>query len=93
VAQQLAQAQNVEVLPVGATGLYIQAGAFLQYDNANRLSARLSPYGPSRVSNFRINGQEFYRVRIGPLQDVATADATLEQLIAQGHTDARIVVD
>jgi rare lipoprotein A len=93
VAEQLAQSQAVAVVPVTATGLYIQAGAFLQYDNANRLSAKLSPYGPSRVSSFRINGQEFFRVRIGPLQDVAAADATLEQLLAQGHADARIVVD
>ena len=93
VAERLARSQDVEVVPVSATGLYIQAGAFLQYDNANRLSARLSSYGPSRVSNFRTNGQEFFRVRIGPLQDVAPADATLEQLLAQGHTDARIVVD
>ena len=93
VAEQLAQSQAVAVVPVAATGLYIQAGAFLQYDNANRLSAKLSPYGPSRVSNFRINGQEFFRVRIGPLQDVGAADAALEQLLAQGHTDARIVVD
>jgi rare lipoprotein A len=92
-AEQLARAQAVEVVPVRETQLYIQAGAFLQYDNANRLSAQLSPYGQSRVSNFRLNGQEFYRVRIGPLQDVAAADATLEQLIAQGHTDARIVAD
>jgi rare lipoprotein A len=89
----LAEAQVVEQAPVRPTNIFIQAGAFLQYDNANRLSARLSPLGPSQVSRFHINGQEFFRVRVGPLQDVATADATLEQMIAQGHTDARIVVD
>ena len=92
-AERLAEAQTVEMVPVRSTNLYVQAGAFLQYDNANRLSAQLSPLGASRVSNFRINGQEFFRVRIGPLQDVALADATLEQVIAQGHSDARIVAD
>ena len=92
-AERLARSQAVEVAPVRPTDLYVQAGAFLDYDNANRLSARLSPYGPSAVTRFRINGQEFFRVRLGPLRDVAAADATLEQLIAQGHADARIVVD
>ena len=93
VATKLAEAQVVEQAPVRPTSIYIQAGAFLQFENANRLSARLSPLGPSRVSRFKINGQEFFRVRVGPMQDVAAADQTLEQMIAQGHTDARIVVD
>lgn len=92
-AEALAERQVVQVVPVKPTALYVQAGAFLQYDNANRLSARLSPLAPSAVSRFRINGQEFFRVRLGPLQDEAAADALLERLIAQGHTDARIVVD
>jgi len=92
-AMALAEAQVVEQAAVRPTSIFIQAGAFLQFENANRLSARLSPHGPSRVSRFKINGQEFFRVRVGPMQDVALADRTLEQMIAQGHTDARIVVD
>ncbi len=79
--------------PVQATEIYIQAGAFIDFDNANKLSARLSPLGAAKVYQVLVNGQDFYRVRLGPVYDVAEADQLLAKLINNGHTSARIVIE
>ena len=38
-------------------------------------------------------GKKLYRVRLGPMVDVAMADSTLEKVVNTGFTGARIVVD
>ncbi|WP_245593361.1 septal ring lytic transglycosylase RlpA family protein [Azospirillum halopraeferens] len=73
--------------------IYVQAGAFTVADNASRLTARLGGIAPAAVSQATVNGQRFYRVRLGPISDVDRADAILERVIAAGHTDAKIIVD
>ena len=85
--------QPVQHVAVKPTGIFVQAGAFTQYDNAHRLSAVLSGLGASRVSSAMVNGTEFFRVRIGPLPNVQQADRVLEKVIGSGQADARIVVD
>jgi rare lipoprotein A len=83
----------VTVAPISDTEIFIQAGAFVDYNNANRLSARLSSLGPSKVSQVLVNGQDFYRVRLGPMYGVAQADEMLANLINAGHTNARIIIE
>ncbi len=83
----------VTVVPVEPTRLYVQAGSFNFYDNARRLSAKLSRIGPARITDVVLEGRHFYRVRIGPLESVETADVTLDQVIRSGYPGARIVVD
>ena len=86
---------EVELRPVPATTqLFVQAGAFRNPDNAHRLSANLAPYAPSvGVSPAIVNGQQFYRVRVGPLATVEAADVALEQVMKAGHPGARIIID
>lgn len=91
-SHQLAR-QTVYLVPVKATQMYIQAGAFSQFDNANRLSAKLSPIGKAVVTQFNNKGTIFFRVRLGPLTTVDQADALLEKVIKSGYPQARIVVD
>ena len=79
--------------PVAVTEIFIQAGAFVDFNNANRLSARLSPLGAAKVYQVLVNGQDFYRVRLGPVFDVTEADQLLAKLINSGHTNARIVIE
>ncbi|PWR25903.1 septal ring lytic transglycosylase RlpA family protein [Zavarzinia aquatilis] len=79
--------------PVRQTGIYIQAGAFLQPANAYRLQTKLSRYGKAFIARAFIDGQQFYRVRVGPMPSVDAADAALDQIIASGETGARIVVE
>ena len=73
--------------------LYVQAGAFSSYDNANSVRNGLSSLGPVTVSTVDVAGRQLYRVRLGPLDSVARAESTLGMVIARGHTEARIVVD
>ncbi len=84
---------NVTIQPVFDSNLFIQAGAFAQFQNANMLSARLSGFGRWWVTSVIIDGRELYRVRFGPLANLEEADTMLAQVIESGHTDARIIID
>ena len=77
---------------VRPSNLFVQAGAFANYDNAYRMSARLSRYGTTQVSEVRSGGQQLYRVRIGPVSSVQDADTILEW-IADVAPQARIIAD
>lgn len=84
---------KVSVVPVKATQIYVQAGAFARYDNANKLKAELSSLGQTSISQTTRDGIAFFRVRIGPVQNVDDADRMLSQILARGQTGARIVVE
>ena len=84
----------VSSVPVkGQHRIYIQAGAFSVAENAQKLSGRLGSIGTASVTQATVNGRQFYRVRVGPLDDVDRADTILNQVIQSGLTDAKIVVD
>lgn len=84
---------EVRTVPVTPTTLYVQAGAFSEFNNANRVRARLHHLGDVRISPVLVNGQDLYRVRIGPFQRTEQADRFLESVIRSGYTGARIVVE
>ncbi|MCM0020589.1 MAG: septal ring lytic transglycosylase RlpA family protein [Tagaea sp.] len=75
-----------------SSNLWIQAGAFGNYENAYRLSVRLSRYGSTRVIPASVNGASMFRVRLGPLADVGEADRVLATL-GNEIPEARIVVE
>lgn len=86
--------ETVKVIPVGAKPkIYVQVGAFSQYDNANKMRARLSLIGPADIYQVLSFQRPFFRVRLGPLSDVSEADTMLETVIGAGMKDAQIVVD
>ncbi len=78
---------------VRQTSLYIQAGSFSQKFNALKLSTSLSRYGPTQVQPVFMSGKTLYRVRVGPVADVSQADQLLNNVVAAGSRDARIIVD
>jgi rare lipoprotein A len=80
-------------VPVERTSVYVQGGAFAEFENANRLRARLSVLGRSEVSQIQLGNQVLFRVRLGPIEHLPTADAMLERVIRAGYSDARIIVD
>ncbi|MBO21686.1 MAG: hypothetical protein CMM26_04815 [Rhodospirillaceae bacterium] len=83
----------VEILPVSPTGIYVQAGAFSQLENALRMRDRLYTMGPTQISRFAVSGGEIYRVRIGPLKTVEIADTTLSQVMNAGVDGAQLIVE
>lgn len=76
----------------GPTNMYIQAGAFSQFDNANRLKAVLSPLGQTQITPVQIGDQQMFRVRLGPIGDLPAADRMLERVIKAGYKDAQLIV-
>ena len=75
--------------------LYVQAGAFADQHNAQRLVARLQAAGLERafVALPLQNGAPLYRVRLGPVDSVAQFDALASRLAALGIRDARLAID
>lgn len=91
--QKVTAAPPVQQNPVYATRMYVQAGAFGNIDNAERVKTRLSFIGDIIVSPFALNGRELYRVRVGPVYDVAAADQLLAKVIDAGFAGARTVIE
>jgi rare lipoprotein A len=83
------QVTRVPVPPV--THLYVQVGAFSNYQNAARLAARLD--GGLKISAIQRGGQTLYRVRLGPFNTTDDADAALSRISSLGSNDAQILVD
>ena len=75
------------------TEIFVQAGAFTNAANADKLSRILANVGPVRIVPRQINGKYFYRVRFGPLDDVEDADRILKAVIAKGYPGARVIVE
>jgi peptidoglycan lytic transglycosylase len=74
--------------------LYVQLGAFEDYQNADRLRAKLvlNQVGNVSISRATVHGRRFYRVLVGPVTSVAAIDALTEHLnrLGFGNTDVFI---
>jgi rare lipoprotein A len=75
--------------------LFVQAGAFGDPANAQRLAEKLrgSAYGKVFVRNDQIAGRKMYRVRIGPVPTVADFDRIVAALERDGVHDAHLALD
>jgi peptidoglycan lytic transglycosylase len=80
--------------PVNAA-LFVQAGAFSDPANAQRLAEKLrgGSYGKVFVRDDEIAGRRMYRVRIGPVPDVAEFDRIVAALDRLGIKDAHLALD
>ena len=96
--------QAVPIEPTAATpvrqsdknaGIYLQVGAFISRDNAERLHSKLrnASLGDTKISQIESDGNTVYRVRLGPLLDVDTADQLVHQLADLGIHNSRVVTD
>ncbi len=74
------------------SGMFIQVGAFAERSNAVRLARQLNPLSPSVISAANVDGVTWFRVRMGPLADIAQADRLLDRTIAAGYADARLII-
>lgn len=75
--------------------LFVQAGAFANPANAQRLATELrgGGYGKIFVRDDDIAGRRMYRVRIGPVPDVAEFDRIVAALERAGVRDAHLALD
>jgi rare lipoprotein A len=79
----------------GSPTLFVQAGAFSDPANAERLAEKLrgGSYGKVFVRDDQIAGRRMYRVRIGPVPDVAEFDRVVAALERAGINDAHLALD
>ena len=87
------QIGQVSEVPVHATNIFVQAGSFSRYDNAQRLSNQLAKLGKATISQAYVKGQTVYRVRLGPAASVEDADRLLDRVTASGQPDAKVLVE
>lgn len=76
--------------------IYLQVGAFADLQNAERLAhavRRVSGAAATEIRPGVSGGRTLYRVRLGPLSDVETADSLSERLVGHGLADAIVVLD
>ena len=75
--------------------LFVQAGAFADPANAERLAAKLrgGTYGRIVVRDDVIAGRRMFRVRIGPVADVRAFDQIYAALERDGVHDAHLALD
>ncbi len=85
--------EQVAQLEVHSTVLYVDLGDFSRQQYADLLARRMTRLGARVSTSYAAPRDQAFRVRIGPLSGLADADATLDQAIAAGVVDARIIVD
>ncbi len=75
--------------------LFVQAGAFRERDNARRMHGRIESILSEMVvvSPATVGGLEFFRVRVGPLNDPIHADRVTAALNNAGVVDTRILIE
>jgi rare lipoprotein A len=78
--------------PAGpANGPVIQAGSFKNRDNADRAHQVLSAIAPVDVAEISVGGEAYFRVRVGPFQNVAAARAALATVAGAGYRGAKLL--
>lgn len=67
------------------TSYILQAASFKSAEDADRLKAKLALGGiDATIQSVTINSDTWYRVRVGPIKDVATLDKTRKRLQENG---------
>ena len=79
----------VSGLPAG--DVVLQAGAFKQPAEADKLQAKLAQYGvDSKIQRFALEDETWYRVRIGPISTVQELE-TIRAKLAEAEVEATTI--
>jgi len=73
--------------------IFVQAGAFRDRINANRMRNRLATFGSVRVVPVRVGGARYFRVRVGPVVSASQGNRLLARVVDAGYPRAQIVID
>ncbi|MCH2037207.1 MAG: septal ring lytic transglycosylase RlpA family protein [Rickettsiales bacterium] len=70
---------------------YIQVGSFSKSENASKTAYRLLSFGDTKIIPVSINGEKFYRVHVGPADNLDDAKIIMDKLLNIGYKDALVV--
>ncbi len=90
-SQQASNQNAVKSYPKGSW--FVQAGAYTRKTSAQNLSAQLTKFGDSNVYYVDVDGQKFYRVRVGPFSRQQEAKVALAKVKNFGIYNAAVVQD
>lgn len=76
-----------------AKNIYVQVGAFTDEKNAKKVRNAVNHISDTKIEKIEMNGQNLYRVRVGPHPTVALAEIILGRILSLGHNTARIIRD
>ena len=76
---------------VAADDYYVQIGSFTDISNAQALSNQVRAELPVSIVPARVNGADYFRVRVGPLADRNAAERTRQDLSYAGIAQGRVV--
>ncbi len=80
--------------PQPDNGLFVQVGAYLNRDNAERMRTRLADASiPGNILVYQGTGQDIYRVRIGPVAGAGDARRLTERLVSLGIHESTIITE
>ena len=72
---------------------FVQAGAYAQESGAQDVAARLDEVGNTNIYYVNVDGNNYYRVRVGPFSNEQEAGVALSKVQDNGVYDAKIVSD
>lgn len=85
--------EPVQVAAPQALGnVYIQAGAFADISNAQRLTQALDRGHPVRIEEARVNGGDYFRVLVGPFPTRQDAELQRAQLSQAGIVEGFLTI-
>lgn len=89
------RAVGEDIAPADGEPLYLQAGAFQAYANADRLRQRLreAHIQPVQIIPGRSGTSTLYRVRVGPIPDPSEVERCYQRVVGLGLPEPLLVVD
>lgn len=91
IGAEHANPKAINAYPKGSW--FVQAGAYSKETAAQNLSKQLDKFGETNIFYVTVNGQKFYRVRIGPFAHRQEAEVTLAKVKHFGIYNAKIMQD
>lgn len=83
----------VSKVPVHPTGIFVQAGSFSVFANAEKLTRTLAKIASTTIEPVTVNGRKLYRVKLGPIATETEADNILEKVISANGGGAKVIKD
>ncbi|MEP0315430.1 MAG: septal ring lytic transglycosylase RlpA family protein [Hyphomonas sp.] len=77
--------------PVSVGNYFVQVGAFSQISNAESLIQSMPGNLSAQIDPARVNGADFFRVRVGPFMSRDAADRMKDDLNRYGISNGRVV--